>query len=303
MNYEEKYKQYKKMYLQLKSQDGGAIQLEKNKLNELLQSDKSKPIKEKINKKFSYSTTIQDYSEIIALIIKHCETNFNSSQDIKNSLKEIYNKLGNARINRFRIRDVVRDDSFSSCVDWVNYNKTICKHFADVVIPYIKKEQGLQLAIIMMLLDVDNNTKSKIDIEQYMTYARNNNIIDKVKLVEGQYDNKTAMDVLKGFVTFSQNNAEYWQIQSQQTNKLIIGINNTPNTASHWLQKQGENGHPCIGPCTLDFSTNTYKCRTEPYKYGLFGKRNWDTCQINSNANNTNNTNNTSNKISSAIVS
>lgn len=280
MSYEEKYKKYKKMYLQLKlkyGQHGGDNNDDDNSVYGIAQKTK-KWLIEKFGDKFE---GIKNYDKVIPNLKKHCQTNITNFKDAKYKLKDIYNMFqNNELLGEFNDYLTVDKQQFNLPENnWNNAHEKMCEYFLKI----LQREQELQQKLIEKL----NNLKidGKIDISKYIDFAREKHMlddsIDNIDNIIQKYTeniNNLASEIDK---EKKKNDAIILHLQEQEQKLTNLPTVNTFGIQTSNIGKSKNEKHPCIGPCETryDMIRGHYDaCTTKPYDY-MFNKYDWDFCE------------------------
>ena len=195
----EKYNKYKKMYLQLKyGQKAGEV-------------TKNNDDHDWLNKRFKFSTTNQEYTDIITKLKDYCNdkiVEINTAR-IRDKIKNVYNNLGTKRLSELNINNIFEDENVLSQIDWREYHKDLCSALTNKIIPELEKQWDLQQKFIEKFKNM--NTKNvKIDIGKYIEYAKHNDMY-----------NKSVDDIVNSYLQKSEHLANYWSNEKQQTDSLV----------------------------------------------------------------------------------
>lgn len=268
MSYEQQYKKYKNMYLDLKrNQTGG---------------------------------TKTNYDVIINELQNRCIESIGPKQ-IKNWLQDVYNRYHNefrdlnlsgdnlqniiqnikSEMNRQNIKSEGDWQNIKSEMNWQNIHHEVCQKIKNNIIPELIKKRDLQQKFIDQLGQMFD--ENRIDVNNYIEFAKNNNMLgSSVNDIVSKYSTelnkaaqkiKTAAD--KNSKAMSYLNAfppAFFQGNIQPN--LVTNISGHPNSVT------SVSGRPCLSPCAKHndaFRGNYCSCKTDVYEYFL-KKYDWDYC-------------------------
>jgi hypothetical protein len=265
MSYEQKYKKYKKMYIDLKYNQSGGVN---NPLTDAYN---------RINEKFIVKIPDSDYKKIIDKLRNFCSTQQKGEiqvEQIKGKVKNLFENLGNNNLSELNLKNIFENRNELLNINWQQYYMNLCDLIRDKFIPELKKLQELQRKFIERLGNI--TTEGKINISKYITFAKNNGMLDRsVDYIMEEYS--------KNVTNFSNYvNAEkktndqvmaYLTSNSGQTNPMSnIGQSN---------QLMSKSGKMCKTSCTKNHDLlhgNYCSCKTDPYN-SFFMSYDWDYCE------------------------
>ena len=284
----EKYRKYKKMYLEL----------QKNQKNQYGGNDNSIS---KLN--FIVNRTKEEYANLIDRLREHCETKVSTVNQLKEKLSSLYKNIGEEDLSASGIQKIFSEKKYNLQdfnKDLNEYHQKICQYLNDNIIPNLEKEDKLQNDLIDKFNSVAPELKKKgadmnIDLTNYINYAKENNLLDEsVNNIIQQYNDS----LNKTTAYFNKESLQNQNIMSSLFPATAAAV--TASTAKSksnnvpFINPNGQlskSGKPCLSKCAPynDFwhnplgrfgnETNIGKCEVEPYT-SFFMQRNWDLCDI-----------------------
>jgi len=259
--YEDKYKKYKKMYLELKYGQKAGGESGAPKLSD---------VQDWINQKFKFKMSDQDYGTVISKLEKlkqECdnliyETNVN---EIQNKIRNLYNNLTTKEFSELNLKNIFKDENMYMLeqINWRQYPKVLCQ-YANEKIRQLEGQKSLQQKIVERFKNT--NVDPNIDFNKYIEYAKENNLFDKQSVDE----------IIDSYAKKSQNLANYWTKQKEESGSLLSNI----KAAIPGFYPTSKNGHKCVTSCTKSHDLlhgDYYKCDTDPYKF-MLKDYTWDYC-------------------------
>lgn len=247
-------------------------------LEEFIRSDDFKELIKATKNKVIMTTPLEQYDQIIQLLQQHCKNTRLSAHQIKENIKTLFNQLGEERINYMKINNVV--SVIPAGIDWSIYNRNLCEYISSTVVKNLKKEQNLQLGLLMLLVNIKDN--DKIDIDNYMKFARlNSDIIKKVKIEAGTVDDEAAINLLRQYKERAEAMSTIYHIRAERVANHLQQAESMASAFASTITTK--HGHKCLQPCYEHkgfFGSKSYRCKTDPYKSGL-RKKTYDECIIN----------------------
>lgn len=255
MSSEQKYRKYKKLYLELKRQQRGG----EDKVIKVVKADTDND-----NDKFIVAKKSSDYDQIIKKLksLNVCEKDWTDINELKYNLKETYRTVGNKILSQFGIYNVFEDKDVNRLItkdDLRRRRDAMCKYIDDKIVPMLEKEKELQDKFIEMLKDVPTGVR-KFDIQKYIDFAKEKSMLEhSPEEVIREYSNKIESeaqtnDMVKNFM-----------FVEKDTREFPISKNN----------------HQCVSQCKTNtgifgFGKSCY-CDTVPYQ-AMTGTYTWDYC-------------------------
>jgi hypothetical protein len=270
MSYEEKYRKYKKKYVDLKYHQAGGYDL----------NDAGDLAKNKID---SLKSTV-DYDNIIAKLENFCKTNNTFDINfIKSKLANLRDTITNRQsdgnfLNWIPLDEATRKD-FQDFIarhrdnlpDSKVIHAKLCQRINDHVIPSLKQQRDLKNRIVESLRNIKLPENVQINIDKFLDYAK-----------EHKITTESVNEIIHKYYNTVQQYAEHFQRELTEKNivESFIGSNPSVGTGGNAQWTLSKNGKICRTECEFNADKNKCTCQTDPYKtwFGLGKTRSWDEC-------------------------
>lgn len=299
-SYEDKYRKYKKLYLDTKygRQYGGAFD-----------SQDLQQFRNWLNTKFE---GLKDYANIISKLESHCKQEVSNINDLKQKIQHLRNvsyenKIGEGLENLLnnlgqefenliggRSKNLLSDQKINEI------HKNVCHKILNDIIPRLEQQKRLQEDLVEKFKDVQ--TQGKININKYIEFAKNNDLLnDSVDTILNKYsqhienftkfinneakENKSLMEKLSGKITGYMKPLIETKLPKQSTKSMLPATMATSTALNipgfiSGIYGKSEGDRTCIGPCEERHDSlrgDYHTCKTEKYDF-LYKKYNWDYC-------------------------
>ncbi|XWV25998.1 putative orfan [Tupanvirus soda lake] len=255
-SYEEKYHKYKKMYLDLKNSQHGGF-------------SKTNQIQDWLNDKFNFNTNDDEYANIISKLKNYCSQkmlDLNVDQ-VRDRIDNLYNNLGRKKLSELNIENIFENENLLQRIDWYKYQKVLYSELCNKIIPQLEKQRELQQKLVQRFRNAQISG-AKIDINKYIDYAKNNNMLDR-----------NVDDIIQSYSHKAEQLANYWKKESIDT-KLLMSNTMPEVTPATGTGIKSKSGKECLTACEVQNDTlhgQHCRCTTAPYTF-LFRKYDWDYC-------------------------
>lgn len=192
----QKYLKYKKKYVALKKQQKGGNNDVKN------MEDNDKP-------------------DLVQQLEHYCKEKISTLEQLKEGVREIYNRLGTTELTREGLADIFREKN----IDWVSLRNHLCKVLLEKIIPNIRAKQNLyhQFRDRLHKLHIEAN---EFNIQEYVDFAKLNNML-----------NSSVEEILAKF-------AETASAEADKANQLLAKFQSLAyENAQSAIQKKEEISH------------------------------------------------------------
>ncbi|XWV24757.1 putative triacylglycerol lipase [Tupanvirus deep ocean] len=250
-SYEEKYHKYKKMYLDLKYGQHGGL----NKINQ------------------TQDYLDDEYTDLISRLKNYCSQKILdlNIEQVRNKIENLYNNLGRKRLTELNIQNIFENEDLLRRIDWNKYQKVLYSELCNRIIPQLEKQKELQQQFVQKFRNTKINI-TKADIDKYIEFAKNNNMLDR-----------NIDDIIQSYSQKAEQLANFWKKESIDTKLLMsnaIPVTNTIPVTTGTSGAKSKSGKECLTACEVHNDTlhgQHCRCTTAPYTF-LFRKYDWDFC-------------------------
>ena len=278
MSYEQEYKRYKRMYLDLKKKQRGGDNGSGTADSQTQMNPASTISTGTVNSTGKTTTvltqpeniitsrSIQDYQNLVTKLKTYCQQNVSNNDQIKEKLLSVYNFLNSQQLSEYNIPNIFNNKEAMKDIDFNKLHSKVCGVLLDKIIPYLENRKDLQEKFMQAI----GNAKiqgSRIDIDKYLDYARENNLMKaSVANIVNSYNSNAKK--LEKYYKDENERADFFQ------NILKSDIVQSTGLVS-------SSGKICKSSCTKRHSTlrgDYWACDTDPYE-SFFIKYDWDYCK------------------------
>lgn len=233
MSYEQKYKKYKKMYLNLKNPQRGG--------------NDNKVITEK---------TSEEYQQLVNKLKTFCSEKIPADQ-LKDKMKSLYDTLQQANLSEYNLPNIFGKKENIDKINFEKLHSRACTLLLNHVVPYLEKRKDLQEKLVYAFRQIDLKGGS-IEIDKYLDYAREYDLMDE-----------SAEAVLRNYQATAEQLAEHYNIEALKHKVLLSGH----VQATGLVSKTGKICKSPCNERESFWKGKYWACDTDPYKSMFFEKK------------------------------